>query len=114
MASQNTEGFKMWKETPIPMYMEFYFFNWTNPDKFEKYETIKPNFVEMGPYTFNEHHIRENVVFNDNDTLTYFNKRTWKFLPDKSAGSLDDQITVLNPIVAVREIIFIYIYILAL
>ncbi|KAF7270551.1 hypothetical protein GWI33_016506 [Rhynchophorus ferrugineus] len=101
VASENTEGFKMWKETPIPMYMEVYIFNWTNPDKVEKYETIKPSFVEMGPYTFYEHHIRENVVFNDNDTLTYFNKRTWKFLPDQSVGTLDEKITVLNPIVAI-------------
>lgn len=41
----------MWKETPIPMYMKFYMFNWTNPHEFIA-SNAKPNFVEMGPYVF--------------------------------------------------------------
>ncbi|KAL1509743.1 hypothetical protein ABEB36_004434 [Hypothenemus hampei] len=90
----------MWKETPIPMYLDFHMFNWTNAHLVEKDKTVKPAFVEMGPYIFYEHHIRANVVFHDNDTLTYLNKRIWRFEPEKSNGSLDDIITILNPMVA--------------
>ncbi|XP_066248766.1 protein croquemort [Euwallacea similis] len=101
VSSRNTKGYKMWKETPIAMYLEIYMFNWTNARFSDKYPGIKPIFVEMGPYVFYEHHIKENVTFNDNHTLTYFNKRTWMFEPDMSRGSLDDLVTTLNPIAAV-------------
>lgn len=98
VSNTNTKGYQMWKETPIPMYMEFYIFNWTNAHLGDKYPGVKPAFVEMGPYVFYEHHIRENVTFNDNDTVTYLNKRTWKFEPSKSSGTLDDVLTMLNPV----------------
>ncbi|KAG5890079.1 hypothetical protein JTB14_003643 [Gonioctena quinquepunctata] len=100
LASSGTTGFNMWKETPIPMYLAFNFFNWTNAEEFIKDPTIKPHFVECGPYTYHEHHIRENITFNDNNTVTFYNNRIWRFVPEKSNGSLDDRITTFNPIVA--------------
>lgn len=102
----------MWQETPIPMYLEFHMFNWTNPHLVEKDRNVKPAFVEMGPYTFYEHHIRENITFHDNDTLTYLNKRTWRFEPTLSNGSLDDVITILNPIAVVscKNIIYLVVF----
>lgn len=91
----------MWKETPIPMYIEFYLFNWTNANEVIKENwKIKPIFEECGPYTYSEHHVRVNVEWNDNGTLSYQQKRFWKFLPEKSNGSLNDKITNLNIIVA--------------
>nr|XP_023018229.1 protein croquemort-like [Leptinotarsa decemlineata]XP_023018231.1 protein croquemort-like [Leptinotarsa decemlineata]XP_023018232.1 protein croquemort-like [Leptinotarsa decemlineata] len=100
LASPETIGFSMWKETPIPMYLAFRFFNWTNYEEVKNNWTIKPMFVELGPYTYHEHHIRENITFNDNNTVTFYNKRIWKYAPEKSVGSLDDKITTFNPIVA--------------
>lgn len=44
-------SYNMWQETPIPMYLKFYMFNWTNPREFIA-SNAKPNFVEMGPYVF--------------------------------------------------------------
>lgn len=91
----------MWKETPIPMYIEFYLFNWTNAKEVVNNWNVKPKFEECGPYTFSEHHIRVNVEWNhDNGTLSYQQKRIWKFLPERSNGSLNDKITNLNIIVA--------------
>ncbi|CAG9766453.1 unnamed protein product [Ceutorhynchus assimilis] len=101
VSDEQTKGYKMWKETPIPMYLEFHMFNWTNAHLATKNPGVKPMFTEMGPYTFYEHHIRENVTFNDNDTITYMNKRTWRFEPTMSNGTLDDVITMLNPIAIV-------------
>lgn len=91
----------MWKETPIPMYLQFYLFNWTNSEEVMKNQTVKPIFVEHGPYTYYEHHIRENITFNDNNTITFLTKRNWRFVPEMTVGSLDDVITTVNPIVAV-------------
>lgn len=42
----------MWKETPIPMYLKFYMFNWTNPHEFHASSSVKPHFEQMGPYVF--------------------------------------------------------------
>ncbi|CAH0561086.1 unnamed protein product [Brassicogethes aeneus] len=99
--AHDTQGFKMWKETPIPMYMEFYLFNWTNANEFmdNKWPT-KPNFQECGPYTYSEHHIREQLTFNENNTITYKTRKVWKFVPEKSKGKLDDKITTINTILA--------------
>lgn len=49
-----TEGSKVfatWKNPPPPVFMQFFFFNVTNPDAFLKGEA-KPHLTEMGPYTF--------------------------------------------------------------
>ncbi|KAJ8922773.1 hypothetical protein NQ315_007808 [Exocentrus adspersus] len=98
LVNRKTKGYDNWIETPIPMYLQFYLFNWTNPEDVTN-SAIKPNFEEHGPYTYYEHHIRENVTFNDNGTITFQTKRLWRFLPEKSVGSLSDEITTLNPIV---------------
>ncbi|KAJ8947537.1 hypothetical protein NQ318_005015 [Aromia moschata] len=94
LANSRTKGYEMWKETPNSI-----FFNWTNPEQVHN-ASAKPKFVECGPYTYYEHHIRENVTFNSNNTVSFFTKKLWKFLPERSVGSLKDKITTLNPIVA--------------
>jgi hypothetical protein len=35
----------------MPLTLDFYFFNWTNPEEIMN-EGSKPNLVEMGPYRF--------------------------------------------------------------
>lgn len=96
-----TLNYENWKETPIPMYLEIYLFNWTNAE--DLYNTsIKPDFAEMGPYVFLEKHIRTNVVWSkDESTVDYFQKRVWHFQPHLSNGTLNDTVTNINPIVAV-------------
>nr|CAH7713169.1 unnamed protein product [Callosobruchus chinensis] len=100
LGSRSTKGFEMWQETPIPMYLEFHLFNWTNAAEVMKDPNIKPNFVECGPFVYHEHHIRENITIHDNDTVTFMQRRIWRYVPEKSVGSLDDYITTFNPIVA--------------
>lgn len=106
LANRKTKGYVNWKETPIPMYLQFYLFNWTNAENITNSE-VRPNFEEHGPYTYYEHHIRENITFNDNGTITFETKRLWRFLPEKSVGSLSDKITTLNPIVVVSYLNYI-------
>ncbi|KAG5674505.1 hypothetical protein PVAND_004467 [Polypedilum vanderplanki] len=96
----HTINYENWKETPVPMYLEIYLFNWTNADQL--YNTsVTPNFVEMGPYVFLEKHIRTNVTWsNDETTVDFYQKRVWHFVPELSNGSLEDEVTNVNPIVA--------------
>lgn len=97
-----------WIETPIPMYLRFTMFNWTNAHEITA-KNYKPNLVEMGPYVFLERHQRINVTFNDeNSTVSFYQKRTWHFMPEMSNGSLEDEVTNINVIAAVSKIEIIF------
>lgn len=92
-----SESYKLWVRTPIPMYLDIYLFNWTNADEFSKNKSITPNFKEIGPFVFKEVHDRVNVTWNDNDTVTFNQTRTWTFVPEESPD-LSTNITNLNVI----------------
>uniref|UniRef100_A0A8D8V1I8 Protein croquemort n=1 Tax=Cacopsylla melanoneura TaxID=428564 RepID=A0A8D8V1I8_9HEMI len=49
--SPTSRSFNIWRSNPVPIYLDFYFFNWTNPGEILNNAT-KPKFVEMGPYRF--------------------------------------------------------------
>lgn len=89
-----------WIQTPLPMFAEFYMFNWTNPEKVYD-PLVKPHFVEMGPYVFQEMHNRNDVQFFGNGTVGFNQTRTWHFREDLSNGQLEDQVTNLNTIAMV-------------
>ncbi|KAJ9585302.1 hypothetical protein L9F63_002887 [Diploptera punctata] len=108
--SKSSTSFGMWEETPIPMEIQVHFFNWTNALEFEEYNWTSPNgsepipeFVEMGPYVFSEHHTKVNITWNDNNTVTFQQIRKWEFLQEKSNGSLEDEVTNLNVIAVTVE-----------
>ena len=47
-----------------------YFFNITNPKRvFEGLE--KPNLVEVGPYTYTQQWLKQNITWHDNGTISY-------------------------------------------
>lgn len=96
--------FGMWEETPIPMYVEIYLFNCTNAEKFqEDPQNIKPEYSEMGPYVFSEHHTKVDLSWNDNGTVTFRQIRKWHFIPERSNGTLRDEITNFNIIAVTVE-----------
>lgn len=45
-----SETFDSWKKPPLPVYIQFYFFNVTNPEEILRGET--PRLEEVGPYTY--------------------------------------------------------------
>ncbi|XP_022240630.1 protein croquemort-like [Limulus polyphemus] len=101
---EGSESYGYWKEPPIPIYIRFYFFNLVNPEGVWSL-TEKPNFKEMGPYTFREHRVKVNLTWNDNGTVSYRQIKSWHFQPDLTNGSLDDVVTTLNvPAVAASNI----------
>uniref|UniRef100_A0A1B6CTY0 Uncharacterized protein n=1 Tax=Clastoptera arizonana TaxID=38151 RepID=A0A1B6CTY0_9HEMI len=93
--SPTSKSYGIWEGTPVPITMDFYFWNWTNS---EHLYTQKPAFVELGPYRFREFHQKENISWNDNGTVTFQMKRTWFFDEEYSNGTLDDKVTTLNAI----------------
>ncbi|XP_017155345.1 protein croquemort [Drosophila miranda] len=80
--------YKRWVAAPMQLYSTFYLFNWTNPEDLNT-EGVKPNFEQLGPYTFSDYKVKEDLEW-DQPEVTYYGRRTWHFVPDKSNGSLED------------------------
>uniref|UniRef100_A0A8C8IRW2 Uncharacterized protein n=1 Tax=Oncorhynchus tshawytscha TaxID=74940 RepID=A0A8C8IRW2_ONCTS len=94
-----TEGsrvFETWKNPPPPVFMQYFFFNVTNPDEF--LVGAKPIVSQVGPYTYREYRPKENVTFVDNGTrVSAYQPKTFVFLPERSVGDPDyDMITTIN------------------
>ncbi|EDW64877.1 protein croquemort [Drosophila virilis] len=86
----NSFIYKRWVTTPTPVYSTFYLFNWTNPEDLNN-DKVKPSFEQLGPYTFSDY--KENVhLMWQQPEVTYYGRRVWHFVPEKSKGSLDDVI----------------------
>ncbi|EDW12930.1 uncharacterized protein Dmoj_GI17939 [Drosophila mojavensis] len=86
----NSFIYKSWVTTPTPAFTTFYLFNWTNPEDLNN-AAVKPNFEQLGPYTFSDYKEKVDLVWQQPE-VTYYGRRVWHFLPEKSNGSLDDVI----------------------
>jgi len=47
----NTQTYKYWQQLPVPLYMNVYLFNWTNPEATLQ-KRAKPILEQLGPYVF--------------------------------------------------------------
>ena len=48
--SNRSELWDIWSEPPLPIYMQFYMFNLSNPEEVKNGK--KPDVVQKGPYTY--------------------------------------------------------------
>ncbi|KAK5851936.1 hypothetical protein PBY51_023449 [Eleginops maclovinus] len=98
-----TDAFEAWEDPPAPIYMQFYFFNLTNP--LEVMDGERPAVVEIGPYTYREYRPMEEVDFQDNGTkVAAVNTKTYIFQRDMSRGPESDLIRTVNiPAITVME-----------
>lgn len=93
-----------WVNPPPAIYMQFYFYNVTNP--LEILSGEKPILREIGPYTYREYRPKENINFLDNGTaVSAISRKTYVFDPDKSVGNPQEDLvrTVNIPIVTILE-----------
>ncbi|KAM8743815.1 lysosome membrane protein 2c [Acanthopagrus schlegelii] len=98
-----TLAFEAWENPPAPIYMQFYFFNLTNP--MEVLDGDRPAVVEIGPYTYREYRPMEQVNFQENGTkVSAVNTKTYIFQPNMSRGPESDLIRTVNiPFMTVME-----------
>uniref|UniRef100_UPI00398F43C6 lysosome membrane protein 2-like n=1 Tax=Pristiophorus japonicus TaxID=55135 RepID=UPI00398F43C6 len=95
-----TVAFENWENPPPPIYMQFYFFNVTNPG--EVLDGGKPFLEEKGPYTYREYNPKENVTFvEDGKLVSAMTPKTYVFVPELSAGDPETDLirTVNIPVV---------------
>ncbi|KAM4858870.1 scavenger receptor class B member 1 isoform X4 [Urocitellus parryii] len=90
-------SFSMWKEIPVPFYLSVYFFEVLNPEEILK--GAKPEVQERGPYVYREFRHKVNITFNNNDTVSFREHRSFQFQPAKSRGSESDYIVLPNILV---------------
>lgn len=100
--SADSKSYKMWVETPLPMFLDIHLFNWTNAAQFAKNPKLKPSFQEIGPFVYREVHDRVNITWNDNGTVSYNQTRKWTLVPELSMD-VDTLITNLDVIALVSE-----------
>uniref|UniRef100_A0A3P8WL17 Scavenger receptor class B member 2 n=1 Tax=Cynoglossus semilaevis TaxID=244447 RepID=A0A3P8WL17_CYNSE len=98
-----SEAFKAWENPPAPIYMQFYFFNLTNP--LEVLDGERPAVLEIGPYTYREYRPMEEINFLENGTkVASINTKTYIFEPNMSRGPESDLIRTVNiPAMTVME-----------
>uniref|UniRef100_A0A4W5L4M2 Scavenger receptor class B, member 2c n=1 Tax=Hucho hucho TaxID=62062 RepID=A0A4W5L4M2_9TELE len=90
-----THAFDVWENPPPPVYMQFYFFNVTNPAEVLRGE--RPAVLEVGPYTYREFRPMERVNFLENGTkVAAVNTKTYVFQSDMSKGPESDLIRTVN------------------
>lgn len=97
-------AYDMWVKNPIPLDMKLYLYNWTNPEKIHDFPEVKPRFEVLGPYCYSETKEKADIIWNDNDTVTYKHKKLWYYEQWRSNGSMSDLITNVNPIALVSSI----------
>ncbi|XP_076297743.1 protein croquemort [Lasioglossum baleicum] len=98
--SPTSKAFEVWNDTSTlpPMYLRIRFFNWTNPQDL-RVKGQKPILEEVGPYVFREVRQKANVTFHpENNTVSYFYRRWWYFVPELTNGSLSDPIMQLDTV----------------
>lgn len=88
--------YSMWRDIPIPIYMQFYMFDVLNPD--EVLQGKKPYVQQKGPYTYREVRTKYDIVHNDNGTVSYRQNRTFHFMRSMSVGNENDTFTTPNPV----------------
>ncbi|XP_051963093.1 lysosome membrane protein 2-like [Xyrauchen texanus] len=102
---ENSKVLNGWINPPPPVYMQYFFFNVTNPDEILAGKA-KPKVTQMGPYTYREYRPRENVTFLENGTKIFAtNPKSFVFLRDMSVGDPEvDCVTTVNiPFIAVMN-----------
>ncbi|XP_071050498.1 protein croquemort-like isoform X1 [Onthophagus taurus] len=99
LSLRNSATFDLWKKNPIPIFLEFFLFNWTNPHELYNPD-VNPHFTEIGPFVFEEIKERVNITFNENNTVTFKQKHTFFFREEMSVAPLSMNITTVNAIAA--------------
>ncbi|XP_015788725.1 scavenger receptor class B member 1-like isoform X2 [Tetranychus urticae] len=90
-------GYMFWEHVPLPIITKFHLFNIENPGEFLKGGKLRVR--ELGPFTLKQDRWKEVIEFTEK-TVKYYEWRNYTIAEELSVGSWDQEITVLNPMVA--------------
>ncbi|KAJ3643118.1 hypothetical protein Zmor_025850 [Zophobas morio] len=95
--TKTSHTFELWKKFPHSFPIDFYFFNWTNPEDVYN-ETVKLKFNQMGPYKFLETKEKSDIVWNDNGTVSFKHLKHWYYDDKSSNHDIREEVTTINPV----------------
>ncbi|KAF5398255.1 Lysosome membrane protein 2 (Lysosome membrane protein II) [Paragonimus heterotremus] len=90
-------AFQQWTEPTVPIFLQFYFFNLTNPIKF--LSGAKPRLQQVGPFTYREHRYKRDVDVNQTaSTIKYNDIKEYIFVRNLSVGPESEMVVNVNPV----------------
>lgn len=92
---EGSPTFGWWRKPPVTPLIKVYVYNVTNAEAFLN-EGKKPVLDELGPYVYEEVWEKVNLLINDNNTITFNQRKTFKFSPELSVGDVEDMVVVPN------------------
>ncbi|EDW31579.1 GL11204 [Drosophila persimilis] len=96
--AENSDTAKSWLN-PDPKYdtlLKAHIFHYPNIEDYLAGRADKIQIRDMGPLVYQEHTVKDEVSFNKNFTVTFRDRKSYKFLPEKSAIREDDVLLVPN------------------
>lgn len=93
----NSWRLNSWIDYDFHKIRKIYLMNWTNPKEYFRGNDILPNFQKIGPFVFNEkYEVTDLNFYNDLPSISFKQKRTWKFVPELSTGNMSTLVTNVN------------------
>ncbi|XP_071522481.1 lysosome membrane protein 2-like isoform X1 [Panulirus ornatus] len=98
LLSEDSKALEAFISPPVPIYMQFWLFNVTNPDAIHRGAT--PILQEVGPYTYEEKRLKYGLKWDHKEgTVTYLQNKTYHFVEEMSNGLTEgDHITTINAV----------------
>jgi len=96
--SRSSDTFYIWEDPPISPHLKVYFWNFTNPEAFFTGKA-KPVLKEVGPYTYRQKWLKQNITWHNNGTISYRTRKIFTFSPSESCencSDVNDRVTTLN------------------
>ncbi|CAH1165858.1 unnamed protein product [Phyllotreta striolata] len=91
-----SDAFAWWQKPPAKALYKLHIFNYTNIEDYADGFVDKFDVKELGPYTYEETLERVDLSFPTEDTISFREKRSIRFLPELSKGSETDKLVVPN------------------
>ncbi|XP_066144724.1 scavenger receptor class B member 1-like isoform X2 [Euwallacea fornicatus] len=89
------EIFSLWEKPPVQLFLKVYLWNVTNSKEYMSGMDTKLEFQEVGPYVYRELMSHENVVFNENGTLSSVPSHPLVWDPLLSGDRKEDDLLIL-------------------
>ncbi|KAK8379449.1 hypothetical protein O3P69_019391 [Scylla paramamosain] len=93
---EDSDTFEAFVTPPIPIYMQFWLFNVTNPEEI-RFNGAKPVLEQVGPYTYEEVRVKYAFDWSKEGTVSYLQNKSYIFSPELSGERREsDLITSIN------------------
>lgn len=96
--AENSDTANSWLN-PDPKYdtlLKAHIFHYPNIDDYLAGRADKIKVVDVGPLTYQEHTVKDEVSFNKNFTVSFRDRKSYKFLPEKSSIGEHEVVRVPN------------------